>query len=499
MAGSNKINLKAIVKISGLLMVIEGLFMLTSLGFSAWYDPYSLSRLSLFNPTHDFLPLLLSGSGIAISGYLLWFWNRSPIQNSIGKREGYIIATLSWIIISALGAIPFMLSGVTHSYTDAFFETISGFTTTGATIFNDVEAIPKGLLFWRALTQWIGGMIIIILSLAIMPILGIGGMQQFAVEASGFSAEKLHPRLIDTMKRFGLIYLILTFSLALLLFIGGQNFFDSLCHAFSTLSTGGFSTKNNSISEFSEFSRYVIAFFMLIAGISYSVQYYTFSGQWKRAIANEEIRYYFSLVLFCIIICTAALFFLVHNSFRLSIGESVFQVISIISTTGFVTTDYQLWPSFLWMLTFLLMFVGACTGSTGGGVKIIRILLLLKNSTHELKRLVHPQAIIPVKLNGKHVGQETIFNVLAFFLIYIMVFAAGSLIMSIIGMDFYTAIGSTAACIGNIGPGLGSTGPMLSYATIPEPGKWFLAFLMLIGRLEFLTVFILFSGSFWKK
>lgn len=499
MSRSNKVNLSVILKVTGLLLVIEGFFMLGCLGFSAWFDPYSLEESSLFNPTHDFLALFVSGLFTSVLGLSLWISNRVSFRNSIGKNEGYLIFTISWVAISLFGALPYMLSGVAQSFTDAFFESMSGFTTTGATIFTNVEAVPNGLLFWRATTQWLGGMAIILMSIAVLPFLGIGGMQLFISEAPGFSPEKLHPRITETIKRLWFIYLSFTFVLTLLLVLGGNSFFDAICHAFSTVSTGGFSTRNDSIAGFSEFSKYIIALFMLMAGIGTSIHYFAFTGQWRKAIASEELRYYFSLILFCIIICTVALSMLVHDTFRPALGESVFQVISIITTTGFVTTNYQQWPAFLWAFIFLLMFTGACSGSTGGGVKMVRILLLLKNSTHELKRLVHPQAIIPVRLNGKFVGEETIFNVLAFFLIYIMVFATGSMVLSFIGLDFYSAIGTTAACIGNIGPGLGNAGPMHSYADIPDAGKWILSFLMLIGRLEFLTVFILFSRSFWKQ
>lgn len=499
MARSNKVNLNVILKVTGLLLVIEGFFMLGCLGFSAWFDPYSMEEFDLFNPNHDFLPLFVSGLFTSALGLFLWMSNRVSFRNTIGKSEGYLIFTLSWVAISLFGALPYMLSGAVPDFTDAFFESMSGFTTTGATIFTNVESVPNGLLFWRATTQWFGGMAIILMSIAVLPFLGIGGMQLFISEAPGFSPEKLHPRITETIKRLWFIYLSFTFVLTLLLVLGGMSFFDAISHAFSTVSTGGFSTKNDSIAGFSEFSKYVIALFMLMAGIGTSIHYFAFTGQWRKAIASEELRYYFSLILFCIIICTVGLSMMVHDTFWPALGESVFQVISIISTTGFVTTNYQQWPAFLWAFIFLLMFTGACSGSTGGGIKMVRILLLLKNSTHELKRLVHPQAIIPVRLNGRFVGEETIFNVLAFFLIYIIVFAGGSMVMSVIGLDFYSAIGTTAACIGNIGPGLGDAGPMLSYAAIPDTGKWVLAFLMLIGRLEFLTVFILFSRSFWKK
>lgn len=499
MAKSGKTNLRAIVKITGLLMVIEGLFMLSCLGFSAWYDPGFISNLTLFNPSHDFLPLLLSGLGISGLGSVFWLTNRRPDQNAIGKREGYIIVSLSWIIISLFGAIPFIISGITHSYTDAFFETMSGFTTTGATIFSDVESIPKGILFWRSLTQWMGGMGIIVLSLAILPVLGIGGMQSFMTDIQGNVTDKLHPRIMQTAKRLGGIYVLLTLIQSILLMFGGLNLFDALCHAFGTMATGGFSTKNNSVAGFSPYIQYIIIVFMFLAGTNFTLHHFLLKGQFIKVLANEEFRIYSLLLFVAALIIGIALYNMVGIPAEKSFRDSLFQVVSIVTTTGYITTDYLLWPFFGWFLIFLLMFTGACSGSTGGGIKIVRILLLLKNSVLELKRLIHPQAVIPVRLNGKSVPQNIIFNVLAFFLIYIMIFAFGSLVMSFMGLEFESAIGSVAACLGNIGPGMGVVGPVLNYGPIPDAGKWLLTLIMLLGRLELLTVLILFSSTFWRS
>ncbi|GAP43908.1 Trk-type K+ transport system, membrane component [Lentimicrobium saccharophilum] len=499
MAAKSRINLNAIMKITGLLMVIEGLFMLSSLGFSAWYDPYCLDHLRLFDPAHDFLPLLVSGSGIGLVGLILWSFNKKLDQNSIGKREGYIIVSLTWVIISFFGAIPFILSGVTTSYTDAFFETMSGFTTTGATIFTDIEALPKGILFWRSMTHWIGGMGIIVLSLAILPILGIGGMQLFVAEVPGLTPDKLHPRITQTAKRLWIIYVALTLVQTILLMLGGMNLFESLCHAFGTMATGGFGTRNDSIAGFSPYIQYVIIIFMYLAGISFTLHYFTIKRQFSKVFRNEELRVYTMLLITATVIIAAALFYTQHLGPGKAFRDALFQVVSIVTTTGFITSDYLLWPFFTWLLLFLLMFTGGCAGSTGGGIKIVRIILLFKNSRMELKRIVHPQALLPVRLNGKSISQQIIFNVLAFFLIYIIIFAFGSLVMSAMGMEFESAVGAVAASLGNIGPGLGTVGPVLNYSTVPMAGKWVLAFLMLLGRLELFTVLILFSASFWKK
>ena len=499
MANSGNIKLNAIIKIIGLLLVIEGLFMISCLGFSAWYDPDFAAHLVLFNPSHDFLPLLLSGSGIILIGSFLWFINRKLDQTSIGKREGYIIVTMAWVVISVFGAIPFMLAGVTTNYTDAFFETMSGFTTTGASIFTDIESIPKGILFWRSLTHWIGGMGIIVLSLAILPILGIGGMQLFVAEVPGVTPDKLHPRITQTAKRLWGIYVLLTLILTILLISGGMNLFDSLCHAFGTVATGGFSTKNNSVAGFSPYIQYVLIVFMFLAGANFTLHHFGLKGQLRRIWNNEEFRNYALLLIVAALIIAAGLFYKMGLPAEKAFRDALFQVVSIVTTTGFVTTDYLLWPFFAWFLIFILMFTGGCAGSTGGGIKIVRILLLFKNSLLELKRLIHPQAIIPVRLNGKSVSQGIIFNVLAFFLIYIIIFAFGSLILSFLGLEFESAVGAAATCLGNIGPGIGIVGPVLNFSLVPDTGKWLLSLLMLLGRLELFTVLILFSSAFWKK
>lgn len=499
MAVAGRINLSAISKIMGILLIIEGFFMLSSLGFSAWYDPDCLSHLRFFDPAHDFLPLLVSGSGILLLGLILWFSNKKLDQNSIGKREGYIIVSMAWVVISLFGAIPFILAGTTSSYTDAFFETMSGFTTTGASVFTDIEALPKGILFWRSMTHWIGGMGIIVLSLAILPILGIGGMQLFVAEVPGVTPDKLHPRITQTAQRLWMIYVLLTLVQTILLLLGGMNLFESLCHAFGTMATGGFSTRNDSIAGFSPYIQYVIIVFMILAGMSFTLHYFVLKGQFKKLINNEELKHYLIILAVSTLLITLALVFMQNQPAARAFRDSLFQVVSVVTTTGFITSDYLMWPYFTWFLIFLLMFTGGMAGSTGGGIKIVRIMLLFKNSAVELKRIVHPQAILPVRINGKAISQNIIFNVLAFFLIYIIIFAFGSLFMSMIGLEFESAVGAVAACLGNIGPGLANVGPVFNYGHVPDSGKWALSFFMLLGRLELFTVLILFSSHFWRK
>lgn len=486
-------------RIIGILLIIEGFFMLTALPFSYYFGGDSILNWSLFDGKHDFWPLLMSGLVTIVVGSLTYLFTKGAQKDSIGKREGYIIVSLAWIVISLFGALPYLLSGAIAGYTDAFFETISGFTTTGATILVDIEAMPKGLLYWRATTHWIGGMGIIVLSLAILPFLGIGGMQLFIAEVPGPTPDKLHPRITQTAKRLWGIYFLFTFVQTLLLMLGGLDFFDSLTHAYSTMATGGFSTKNDSIASFSPYVQYVITLFMFLGGVNFTLHYMALHGRLRDVVRNEEFRYYFITIAVITVIITVSLYFSRTSGVELSFRDALFTVVSILTTTGFVTADYLVWPGMLWFLIFMLMFVGGSAGSTGGGVKVVRQMLLFKNSMLELKRLLHPQAIIPVRMNGKPVSQDIIFRVLAFFLIYMLIFAFGTFIMSLFGLDFETAIGTTVASLGNIGPGIGRVGPVGNYIDVPMGGKWFLSLLMLLGRLELFTVLILFSPSFWKR
>jgi trk system potassium uptake protein TrkH len=487
MFNRSDINIKIIIRIMGFLVLLEGFFMLAGYLFSLLYCRESCNAL------------LISGFITASAGAILLFVTRGNINKHIGKREGYIIVSLTWVIVSLFGTLPFLISGAIPGFTDAFFETMSGFTTTGASILTDIESFPKGLLFWRSMTHWVGGMGIIVLTIAILPMLGIGGMQLYAAEMPGPTKDKLHPRITQTAKRLWGIYLILTIAETILLVSGGMNLFDALCHTFGTLATGGFSTQNNSITGYSPFIQYVIIVFMILAGTSFTLHYFALHGQLKKIWRNEEFRCFIYLIFFSGLIITLSLTILSVEPIEKAIRDSLFQVVSIITTTGYITANYMLWPGVLWFIIFMLMFVGGMAGSTGGGIKVVRQLLLFKNSTLELKRLIHPHAIIPVRLSGKAVSGDIIYKIMAFFLIYMIIFVFGTLFMSILGLDFESAIGSTVATLGNIGPGIGMVGPDGNYAEIPIIGKWFLSFLMLLGRLELFTILILFSKAFWKK
>lgn len=499
MPRSKKLNIQIISRILGILLIIEGVFLITALPFSWYYGDNRSLEVHFFDGQHDFWPIVFSAVITFIAGAVLYLSAGRDVKKSISKRDGYLIVSLAWVVISLVGALPFYLSGVISSYTDAFFETISGFTTTGATILTDIEPVAKGLLFWRSMTHWIGGMGIIVLSLAILPFLGIGGMQLFIAEVPGPTPDKLHPRITQTAKRLWGIYVLLTIAETGFLMLGGMNLFEGLCHAFGTMATGGFSTRNASIAAFSPYIQYVIAIFMILAGTNFTLHYVALHGRIKDVWKNEEYRYFILTILIATLIIAVTLAITQHGGLEKSFRDSLFTVVSIITTTGYVTADYLIWPGVLWFIIFMLMFVGGSAGSTGGGIKVVRQLLLFKNSVLELKRLMHPQAVIPVRMNGRPVSQDIIFNVLAFFLIYMLTFAMGTFVMAMLGLDFESAIGSTAATLGNIGPGIGMVGPVENYADIPMLGKWFLSFLMLLGRLELFTVLILLSPAFWKR
>lgn len=481
------INKKIIIQVMGLLLLIEGFF----LGISA--------LVSLYYKEYDLFGILITAGICIVTGLVLQLLTRNADKN-IGKREGYIIVSLVWVIFSAFGALPFVISGAIPSYTDAFFETISGFTTTGASILNDIEAVPHGLLFWRSLTQWLGGMGIIVLSIAILPIFGIGGMQLFVAEVPGPTPDKLHPRIKETAKRLWGIYIIFTFAEVILLKIGGMTWFDAVNHSFTTMATGGYSTKQASIAHFdSPFIHYVITLFMFLAGTNFTLSYFALHLKFGKVFKNEEFRFYLGFTIFFTAAITISLWHFHNFTAEQSFRESLFQVVSIMTTTGFATADYLMWKPFVIVAIFALMFFGGSAGSTGGSMKIVRVALLLKNSYQELKRIIHPNAIIPVRMNGKSVPPQIISNILAFVVFYMLISIVSTIIMSAFGYDLDTSLGAVAATLGNIGPGIGQVGPVENYAHIPDFGKWFLSFLMLIGRLELFTVIVLFSPSFWKK
>jgi trk/ktr system potassium uptake protein len=432
-------------------------------------------------------------------GLVLFFTTRNHKQE-LRAKDGFIIVTFGWVLFSLLGALPFFLSGFIPSYTDAFFETMSGFSTTGATILTDIEALPHGLLFWRSLTHWLGGMGIILLSLAILPLLGVGGMQLFKAEVPGPSPDKLTPRIKHTAELLWGVYVLLTVAEIILLMMGGMGWFDSVCHSFGTLATGGFSTKNASIGHYnSAYVDYIITIFMILAGLNFSLHYRALRGKPRIYFKDPETLFFFGIIGAATLFVTFSIWHQTSQDIALSFRQGFFQVVSIITTTGYGTADYETWSSSSRMVIFILMFFGGCAGSTGGGLKIIRSLILIKFSLNEIKRLIHPQAVLPVRVGNVVVSRDIIANVAGFYLFYVSIFVFGVLFMNILGLDFETSLGGVAASLGNIGPGLGDLGPTDNYGFLPDLGKWFLSFLMLVGRLEIYTVLIIFTPMFWKK
>ena len=483
-----RFNFKTIISVLGLLLILNGGFMLLCLPVSIYYDD---------GQWHS---LLIAGIFTSLVGGLSHLLTRKHPNEGLNKRDGYLVVTMGWLGMSLFATLPYIISGEIPSFTDAFFETLSGFTTTGASILNDIEGMSEGILLWRSLTQWIGGMGIIVLTVAILPILGIGGMQLFVAEAPGVTPDKLKPRITDTAKRLWLIYLGLTIFEAALLKLGGMSYFDAINHALTTMATGGFSTKQASIAYYtSPFIQYVIIIFMFLAGTNFTLTYFGLHGKLRKVWSNEEFRYYFGFTIGFAVLITTVVFVVTGDSFEESFRNGLFQLVSIITTTGFVTADYTSWSPLLTVIFFMLMFIGASAGSTAGGVKVVRHIILLKNSVMELRRQIHPAAVLPVRLNKVAVSSEITFNIMAFMIIYFMVFALGSILISALGYDFTTSIGAVATCLGNIGPGFGKVGPVDNFAFISVPGKWILSFLMLLGRLELFTVLILFTPYYWTK
>jgi len=480
------INFRIIARVFSLLLIVEGLFMLVSAGVSFLYHEQAASAFCY-------------SALIAIVAGVLVF---TPLRNKeriFGNKEGYIIVTGIWLIFSTFGTLPFLISGSITSFGDAFFESMSGFTTTGATILTNIESMPHGILFWRSLTQWMGGIGIILISLSVFPVFKSFNLQIAVVEFSGQPTDKIRPRIKDAAKRLVAIYFFLTLAEITLLIFGGMPFFDAICHSFSTLSTGGFSTRNNGIAAFSSpYIMIVITIFMFIAGTNMTLIYFGLKGNFKKVAGKNEFIFYSLICFIFVSVVTLILYFKSGFSFGKALLDGAFHVISIITTTGFYTQDYNLWGSIILIILFILMFTGGTAGSTSGGIKIVRLLLITKNNRQELKRLIHPNAFIPVRLDKRVISQNTIYNLLVFIMLYFFVMCFGTFIISFMGYDIITSFSTSASMLGNIGPGLGTFGPFTNYSSLPMAGKWFLSALMLLGRLELLTVMVLFSKNFYR-
>lgn len=478
---------KTIFRILGLILMIEGFFMWLAI------------PVALIFKEGDGVQFLLSGAITIAVGMVAYLPLRKTKLN-LNRRDGYVIVTGAWILFSLFGTLPFLLTRSIPNFTDAFFETISGFTTTGASILNNIEELSHAVLFWRSLIQWLGGMGIILLTLLLLPFLGIGGMQLFSAEVPSPTPDKLHPHVKDTAKRLWMIYLVFTIAETLLLWAGEMKFFDAFCHSLTTMATGGYSTKQASIAYWnSPYIHYVITVFMFLAGTNFTLAYFGMHGQFRKIWVNEEFRWYLGFIGGFTVLITLGLFFTTGSGIEPAFRNAVFQVVSIITTTGYATADYLKWAPWLMVLIFMLMFFGGSAGSTGGGPKIMRIVVMLKNSTQELKRMIHPNAVIPVRLNKMAVEESVVTNVLAFIAFYGIIAMISMAVMSALGNDLDTSIGAVAATLGNIGPGIGKVGPALNFAEIQVAGKWYLSFLMLVGRLELFTVLVLFSPMFWRR
>ncbi len=444
--------------------------------------------------------LLLSMSLTVFLGLILFFSGKRQIDAYLSHRDGVAIVAIGWILAGLVGTFPFMFSGVLSNFTHAFFESLSGFTTTGASIIPDVERLPEGILLWRSMIQWLGGMGIILLSVAILPFLGIGGMQLYKAEVPSPVVDKLKPRISETAKTLWNVYLLITALQIALLLAGGMSIFDAVCHAFCTMPTGGFSTRNASIAHFnSVYIESVIVIFMLLAGINFSLHYKLLKGDLKVFGRDPECRVFIMIVGVFVLLVAFDIYGNVYDSIGTAFRYAAFQVGSIITTTGFATADYDKWPALSQLVLITCMFIGGMAGSTGGGIKIMRVMVLVKHGYQQIFHIIHPHAVTTVKLGGKSVPQEILNGIWGFFILYLGLFVAAAFIMAAMGMDLISAFSSVAACIGNIGPGLGLVGPAANYLSVPETGKWILIFCMLLGRLEIYTVILLLTPEYWRK
>jgi len=484
-----KINIAGILNVLSVLLFLNAGFMATCVPAAIYYEEPTLHAWAWAIGFS-----LLAGAVLYLGTF------KMPGVKDVKKRDGYIIVTLSWFTMAFSGVLPYMFTGAIPQFTDAFFESISGFTTTGATILDNIEEMPKSILLWRSLTQWLGGLGFIVLVVSILPSLGIGGLQLFMAETPGITAEKLKPRIQDTAKRLWILYAALTLAEVVMLHFAGMSVFDAINHSFTTLSTGGFSTKQDSIAFFdSRAVDYIIILFMTIGGTGFVLSYNFLKGKFSILLKNEEFRAFIAILAAASFVVAMILIFQEHYELEKAFRTAAFQVIAICTGTGYATADFTLWGGGAIIIFFTLMFIGGSAGSTTGSVKVIRHLIIAKNSVIEFRRQLHLSAIIPVRINGKPVPHEVTRNILAFVIIYLTIFGVGSVIMSLAGVDALTSMGSVASALGNVGPGLSGTGPSETYAALPVFSKWMLGILMVVGRLEIFTVLIIFTPYFWRS
>jgi len=481
-------NVRNVLHIVCYLLVVIGFAMFLCSGVSYLEDdPYATQKA-----------LFLTGLFTMLFSGICGFLTRGKAQ--LTRADGFAVVTFGWIAASLFGAVPYVWSGVIHSPVAAVFETMSGYTTTGASVLTNLESLPRGIMLWRALTHFFGGMGVLVLCVAILPFLGVGGMQLFRAEVPGPDKDRLTPRIAVTAKLLWGVYILFCFVEAVLLRFGGMDWFEAWCQTFATMATGGFSTRTASIAGFnSVYIEVVITVFMFLAGANFALHYQALCGRFSAFWKNPEFRFYFLTWLSACLLLTVSTRLRVYDSWAEAMRNSFFTGTSIMTTTGFVTADYELWPVISVAVIVLLMFLGGCAGSTGGGIKSIRIFVLLKTAFRELSIFLHPQTVLRVKIGKKPLAASAVSNITAFFILYMLLFLVIALLMCLFTPDMTTAFASSAATIGNIGPGLGGVGPMVNYANIPAIGQTILIFSMLLGRLELYTVLIIFLPMFWKK
>lgn len=484
------LNVRFIVKMLGMMFILETLFMLVATAVAFWCGE------------GDFYPLLISCGILFATGVFCYGGCFRANEHLVGRREGMLIVTLTWLLLSLFGMLPYYLGGYIDTITDAYFETMSGFTTTGSTILTDIEALPKGILFWRSLTQWQGGIGIVVFTIALLPMLGTNAAVMFDEETSGVTHERFRPRVTQVAKRLWGVYLFFTLCAIALFWWGPMDLYDAVNHALTAISTGGYSTKKReSLGHWqSAYTQYVAMLFMFIGSLNMTLWYFTFNGHVGKLLKDEEFRWFCAFVSIASLLTMGWIFV---NGYKSGLEEifrtAVFQVITLISTCGFGTEDYIAWGPFFWMIALILMFVCGCAGSTSGGLKMGRFVILAKNLSNEFKKQTHPHAVIPVRMNGHVVSGDVVHRVLAFVFAYIGLIVLSCFVLTVNGMDFTETVGAVVSAIGNIGPGLGTQGPAGNFAGVPEVSKWFLSFLMMTGRLEIFTVLTILVPGFWKQ
>jgi trk/ktr system potassium uptake protein len=478
-------NYKIVIRVLAFLSIFLGLGMLLPLPFCYYYD------------SGDAQAFLISAAICFSIGILSFLTNDK--KTDLKTKDGFAIVSFGWIIMALLGSLPYMLSGAIPSFADAFFESMSGFTTTGSTILSEIESLPQGILLWRSITHWFGGMGIIVLTIAILPFLGIGGMSLFKAESPGPISDRLKPRITQTAKLLWGVYVLLTVTELGLLMIGGMDFYHSLNHAFATMATGGFSTKNLSLAGETPYTQYIVIIFMFIAGTNFSLHYHWMRGDVRSVFKSTEFRVYIFIIFFTSIFIFTDVYHLYAGAVEPAIRDVLFHVIAVITTTGFATSDFEQWSNSSQIMTLALMFVGGMAGSTSGGMKVIRVILLIKFAYNQFVKVLHPRAIVPIKVGDTRIEDKVIHDVLGFFVLYMFILGVSIYLLILFGLDLESAIGSGVTAINNIGPGLNLTGPTDNFGFLPDISKWLLSFLMLVGRLEVLTVIILLAPSYWKK